>query len=118
MRTWVEFRCGCGTTERRSLGVLATLAFDVVAGWWAWVSSGRIDQWVTCGCGIRRACAGRGGPGCCWAQGLRTDRTASVVICGHAFIQNLRRGHYELAAETTHRHLRVSAAFADLVETV
>ena len=27
-------------------------------------------------------------------RGLRTDRTASVVIRGHAFIQNLRRGHY------------------------
>jgi len=26
-------------------------------------------------------------------RGLRTDRTASVVIRGHAFIQNLRRGH-------------------------
>jgi transposase, IS6 family len=28
---------------------------------------------------------------------LKTHRTASVVIRGHAFIQNLRRGHYELA---------------------
>ncbi|MGK0333087.1 MAG: hypothetical protein ACI89G_003187, partial [Minisyncoccia bacterium] len=27
---------------------------------------------------------------------LRTDRTATVVISGHAFIQNVRRGHYEL----------------------
>jgi transposase-like protein len=27
-------------------------------------------------------------------RGLKTDRTASVVIRGHAFIQNLRRGHY------------------------
>ena len=26
-------------------------------------------------------------------RGLKTDRTASVVIRGHAFIQNLRRGH-------------------------
>jgi IS6 family transposase len=31
-------------------------------------------------------------------RGRRTDRTASAVICGHAFIQNLRRGHYELSA--------------------
>lgn len=30
-------------------------------------------------------------------RGLKTERTASVVIRGHAFIQNLRRGHYELA---------------------
>jgi transposase-like protein len=29
-------------------------------------------------------------------RGLRTDRTATVVIRGHAFVQNLRRGHYEL----------------------
>ena len=28
-------------------------------------------------------------------RGLRTDRTASTVIRGHAFIQNLRRGHYQ-----------------------
>jgi hypothetical protein len=32
-------------------------------------------------------------------RGLKTDRTASIVIRGHAFIQNLRRGHYELAVE-------------------
>ena len=32
-------------------------------------------------------------------RGLRTERTASVVIRGHAFIQNLRRGHYELAVD-------------------
>jgi len=32
-------------------------------------------------------------------RGLKTDRTAIVVIRGHAFIQNLRRGHYELGAE-------------------
>ena len=27
---------------------------------------------------------------------LRTDRTARVIITGHAFVQNLRRGHYRL----------------------
>ena len=31
--------------------------------------------------------------------GLKTDRTVSVVIRGHAFIQDLRRGHYELGVE-------------------
>jgi hypothetical protein len=30
---------------------------------------------------------------------LRTDRTAAVIITGLAFLQNLRRGHYELATE-------------------
>ena len=32
-------------------------------------------------------------------RGLKRDRTASVVIAGHAFMQNLRRGHYELGTE-------------------
>jgi hypothetical protein len=32
-------------------------------------------------------------------RGLRTDRTASVVIAGHAFIQNLGRGRYELGLD-------------------
>jgi transposase-like protein len=32
-------------------------------------------------------------------RGLRTDRTATTVIRGHAFIQNVRRGHYELGVE-------------------
>jgi hypothetical protein len=30
-------------------------------------------------------------------RGLQTDRTAQVVIAGRAFLQKLRRGHYELA---------------------
>jgi len=34
-------------------------------------------------------------------RGLKTDRTASVVIRGHAFIQNLRRGHCELGVEAS-----------------
>ena len=32
-------------------------------------------------------------------RGLKTDRKASVVIRGHAFVQDLRRGHYELEVE-------------------
>jgi IS6 family transposase len=47
-------------------------------------------------------------------RGLGTDRTASVVIRRHAFIQNLRRGHYELGVEARHEHLRVAAAFDEL----
>jgi transposase, IS6 family len=30
-------------------------------------------------------------------RGLRQDRSARVVIARHGFIQNVRRGHYELA---------------------
>jgi transposase-like protein len=32
-------------------------------------------------------------------RGLKQDRSAKVVVAGHAFVQNLRRGHYELAVE-------------------
>jgi len=51
-------------------------------------------------------------------RGLKTDRTASVVIRGHAFIQNLRRGHYELGTETPHSHVRIRTAFDELTETI
>jgi transposase, IS6 family len=30
-------------------------------------------------------------------RGLKQDRSARVVIAGHALVQNVRRGHYELA---------------------
>ena len=32
-------------------------------------------------------------------RGLRTDETAQVIIAGHAFVQNLRRAHYELTID-------------------
>ena len=32
-------------------------------------------------------------------RGLKQDQSAKVVIAGHAFMQNIRRGHYELAVE-------------------
>jgi transposase, IS6 family len=51
-------------------------------------------------------------------RGLKTDRTASVVVRGHALIENLRRGHYELGTETPHPHLRIAAAFDELTETI
>ena len=50
-------------------------------------------------------------------RGLRVDRTAAVIIAGLAFMQNLRRGHYELATETP-RQLRVAAAFAELAQAI
>ena len=46
-------------------------------------------------------------------RGLKTDRTAQVVIGGHALMQNIRRGHYELGVEAEPR-LRVGAAFDEL----
>ncbi|HUP72495.1 MAG TPA: DDE-type integrase/transposase/recombinase [Acidimicrobiales bacterium] len=47
-------------------------------------------------------------------RGLKRDRTASVVIRGHAFIQNVRRGHYELGADARNHRLRLLAAFDEL----
>jgi transposase-like protein len=46
-------------------------------------------------------------------RGLKQDRSASVIIAGQALVQNVRRGHYELAVEAlTNR--RVAVAFDDL----
>jgi IS6 family transposase len=50
--------------------------------------------------------------------GLKTDRTASVVMRGHAFIQNLRRGHYELGVEAGQQRLRIVAAFDEPTATI
>ena len=46
-------------------------------------------------------------------RGLKTHRTASVVIRGHAFIHYLRRGHYELAVDPT-QVFRLVTAFDEL----
>jgi IS6 family transposase len=51
-------------------------------------------------------------------RGLKTDRTASVAIRGHAFMQNLRRECYELGADATNRHLRLAAAFDELIDAI
>ena len=40
-------------------------------------------------------------------------RTASIVIRGHGFIQNLRRGHYESCVDAAPL-LRLATAFAEL----
>ena len=34
-------------------------------------------------------------------RGLKQDRSARVIIAGHAFVQNVRRGQYELATEAS-----------------
>ena len=33
-------------------------------------------------------------------RGLPTDLTTQVIIVGHALVQDLRRGHYDLALDT------------------
>jgi IS6 family transposase len=51
-------------------------------------------------------------------RGLKTDRTATVIITGHAFIQNLRRGHYELGVDARADHLRCATAFDELASAI
>jgi IS6 family transposase len=46
-------------------------------------------------------------------RGLNRDRTASVIMSGHAFVQNVRRGHYELGVDTL-PGLVLTAAFDEL----
>jgi transposase-like protein len=50
-------------------------------------------------------------------RGLKQDRSANVLIAGHAFVQNLRRGHYELAVEAPAPR-RVALAFEELAATI
>ena len=50
-------------------------------------------------------------------RGLKRDRSLRIVATGHAFMQNLRRGHYELATEAAPLD-RVPAAFTELALAV
>jgi transposase, IS6 family len=50
-------------------------------------------------------------------RGLRTDKTTQVIIAGHAFVQNLRRGHYELAIDIPPTR-RITAAFTELAHAI
>jgi transposase, IS6 family len=46
-------------------------------------------------------------------RGLKQDHSARILIAGHAFVQNLRRGHYELAVEEQ-MNRRLTTAFNEL----
>jgi transposase-like protein len=46
-------------------------------------------------------------------RGLKQDRNTRVIIGGHAFVQNVRRGHYELAVEAPPNR-RLAVAFDEL----
>jgi transposase-like protein len=50
-------------------------------------------------------------------RGLKRDHNARVIIRGHALMQNLRRGHYELGCEARAPR-RVAAAFTELARTI
>jgi transposase-like protein len=50
-------------------------------------------------------------------RGLQTDQSAQAVIAGHAFLQNLRRGHYDLALDVPPAN-RLAAAFTELARAI
>jgi IS6 family transposase len=47
-------------------------------------------------------------------RGLKTIRALRTVAAGHAFVQNLRSGHYDITTDLPVGD-RVRAAFAELV---
>ena len=46
-------------------------------------------------------------------RGFKQERSARIVIAGHALVQNVRRGHYELAVEEPAQR-RLAVAFDEL----
>jgi transposase-like protein len=50
-------------------------------------------------------------------RGLKRVRSSQVVCSGHAFVQNLRRGHYELGFDTAPCR-RLEAIFTELVRAI
>jgi IS6 family transposase len=46
-------------------------------------------------------------------RALKRFRSARILAVGHAFVQNLRRGHYEIAVDQPAR-ARLHAAFDEL----
>ena len=50
-------------------------------------------------------------------RGLKRDHTARVIMRGHALMQNIRRGHYELGIDAR-RHRRIETAFTELARTL
>jgi transposase-like protein len=50
-------------------------------------------------------------------RGIKTMTGLRILAAGHAFVQNLRRGHYEIAADEQ-PNLRLAIAFADLATAI
>ena len=50
-------------------------------------------------------------------RGLKRDHTARVIMRGHALMQNIRRGPYELGVHAR-VHRRVAAAFGELAQVI
>jgi IS6 family transposase len=50
-------------------------------------------------------------------RGLKCARSLQTVAAGHAFLQNLRRGHYELTIDH-HPNQRARVAFHELADSL
>lgn len=50
-------------------------------------------------------------------RGLKRDYSALVIMRGHSLMQNIRRGHYELATYV-HASRRIEHAFTELAQTI
>ena len=50
-------------------------------------------------------------------RSFKRDHTARVIMRGHALMQNIRRGHYELGLDAR-AHRRVAHAFTELAQVI
>jgi hypothetical protein len=50
-------------------------------------------------------------------RGLKPRRSARILAAGHALVQNIRRGHYELATDAPDRQ-RLRLAFDHLTTAI
>ena len=50
-------------------------------------------------------------------RGLKRRKSAAVIAAGHAFVQNLRRGHYQLALDVPATQ-RAAVAFTQLTAAI
>ena len=50
-------------------------------------------------------------------RGLKRHRSARILAACHAFVQNLRRGRYDIATDAPNRH-RLRIVFDDLALTI
>ena len=50
-------------------------------------------------------------------RGIKTMTGLRVIAACHAFVQNLRRGHYEIATDHP-RNLRLATTFTELAEAI
>jgi transposase, IS6 family len=49
--------------------------------------------------------------------GLKSHRSARILAAGHAFVQNVRRGHHDIATDV-HDHHKLRNAFDDPAPTI